>query len=134
MFTAMRLIALLATVPSANSIPARHEGPAASVYRAQRPAIFRSYPDWWRPLRKRAHALERQTELIVGELLISLKARGLRHSGNGGIRRGATRPPSLSDLGITRRQSGIWQARARALPKSSFNARVAAAGNLLAPT
>jgi len=77
-----------------------------------------------RPLSKRGHALRRQTEIVIGELLILLKRLGLRHDGQGGIRKGATRPPSLRDMGVTRRRAAIWQARARAAPAPSFNLKI----------
>lgn len=76
----------------------------------------------WRPLRKHAHALRWHAELIVGELLILMKARGERERG-GGYFRGRSKPTRKS-LGLTRGTAWRWQARARAAPTRSFNVRI----------
>ena len=84
----------------------------------------------WRPLRRRGHALRWHAELIVGELLISMKARGEREGG-GGYFRGRSKPTRKS-LGLTRGTAWRWQARARAAPARSFNARIAEAADVFA--
>ena len=89
------------------------------------PATFK-----WRPLRKRAHALQWHAELIVGELLISMKARGERERG-GGYFRGRSKPTRKS-LGLTRGTAWRWQARARAAPTRSFNVRIVEAQDVFA--
>jgi hypothetical protein len=65
-----------------------------------------------RKLRSRARELRRHAELIVGEKLIEMRARGLRRT-EGGDQKKDSRP-SLADLGLRHARSERWQARARA--------------------
>jgi hypothetical protein len=80
-------------------------------------------------LRRRARELRRQSEVVAGELLISMQTRGLRRSGGGDQRTGSqAATPKLADYGFRwRTQTSRWQARARALAMPSFNRRLAEA-------
>jgi hypothetical protein len=80
-------------------------------------------------LRHRMRALKRQAGIVAGELLLSLRARGLRRGGGGDQKTTAGRArPSLASLGFAQRtMPDRWQARARAAPSRSFNVRVAEA-------
>ena len=59
----------------------------------------------WRPLRKHAHALRWHAELIVGELLILMKARGERERG-GGYFRGRSKPTRNRSVSPVARPGG----------------------------
>src|SRR5438105_2949753 len=66
-------------------------------------------------LRRRARKLRRNAELVIGEMLIEMRALGLRRTEGGNHRQDSR--PTLSQLGLQHERSERWQARARANAK-----------------
>jgi len=87
--------------------------PAVMAVRAEIVALMGAAGDGpSRKLRSRARELRRHAELIVGAMLIEMRARGLRRT-EGGDQKKDSRP-TLADLGLRHASSERWQARARA--------------------
>jgi hypothetical protein len=65
-----------------------------------------------RKLRSRVGKLRRHAELIIGEMLIEMRASGLRRTEGGNQKKDSR--PTLADLGLRDARPERWQARARA--------------------
>jgi hypothetical protein len=83
-------------------------------------------------LRRRARVLRLESEFIAGEMLLSLKARGLlRTTGGGDQKTEAGRARlSLGALGLQWGTAQRWQVRASAAPSRSFNVRLSEVSTL----
>ena len=88
--------------------------PAVMAIRAKMMALMGEVGDDGpsRKLRSRARELRRHTELIVGEMLIEMRTRGLRRTEGGDHSKDSR--PTLAALGLRHARSERWQARARA--------------------
>jgi hypothetical protein len=100
---------------------------AAEKTRAQREVRRRAR------LRRRARALRLESELISGELLLSLKARGLLRTASGGDQKTEAGRSRMSRASVGFKSWATaqrWQARASAAPSRSFNVRLAEVSSL----
>jgi hypothetical protein len=98
----------------AKSLAAALDIPAVMAVRAEIVALVCAVGD--DPSRRRelsrARKLRRDAELAIGEMLIDMRARGLRRT-EGGNHQADSRP-TLADLGLRDARPERWQARARA--------------------
>jgi hypothetical protein len=84
-------------------------------------------------LRRQARGLLRESNVVCGDLLISLAERGQRRRGGGDWRGSQAGVLKLADLGFRwHTQTSRWQARARALATPTFNRRLAEADSVAA--